>query len=154
MSKKAIFFWGVLLMALGFAYAEDKFTVSGEVTFPKGKGEIHVELKTQGEYEKGKQVPEGRRMIIKLSAQQLKSRKASFEFVNVPAGDYLITCFQDLNKNGKLDVSISSFGEHIGDEPWGSYRPLGWPSGWDNSKFKVDKNIVGIKIDLRKGRVE
>ncbi|MGD9032365.1 MAG: DUF2141 domain-containing protein [Desulfobacteraceae bacterium] len=154
MYKKAIFFLGVLLMASAFAYAEDKFTVSGEVTFPKRKGEIHVELKTQEEYEKGKQVPEDRRMMIKLSAQQLKSKKASFEFVNVPAGDYLITCFQDLNKNGKIDFSISSFGEHIGDEPWGCYRPLGWPSSWDTSKFKVDKNIAGIKIDLKKGRVE
>ena len=98
MFKKAIFFLGVLLMASVFAYAEDKFTVSGEVTFPKTKGELHVKLKTQGEYEKGKQVPEDRRMIIKLSAQQLKSKKASFEFVNVAAGEYLISCFQDLNK--------------------------------------------------------
>jgi len=149
MFKKAIFFLGVLLMASAFAYAEDKFTVSGEVTFPKTKGELHVKLKTQGEYEKGKQVPEDRRMIIKLSAQQLKSKKASFEFVNVPAGDYLITCFQDLNKNGKLDFSPSSFGEPAPDEPRGSYKPPAWPRGWDTSKFKVDKDIAGIKIDLR-----
>ena len=150
MFKKAMLFLGVLLMASAFAYAEDKFTVSGEVTFPKRKGEIHVKLKTQGEYEIGKQVPEDRRIIIKLSAQQLKSKKASFEFVNVPAGDYLITCFQDLNKNGKLDFSKGGIGEDVHDEPWGSYRPPAWPSGWDTCKFKADKDIAGIKIDLRK----
>jgi len=150
MVKKAMLFLGVLLIASAFVYAEDKFTVSGEVNFPKRKGEIHVELKTQGEFEKQTQVPEDRRMIIKLSAQQLKSKKASFEFVNVPAGDYLITCFQDLNKNGKLDFVETAFGRQLPDEPRGSYGPPSYPFGWDTSKFKVDKDITGIKIDLRK----
>ena len=135
MLKKSILFSGVLLMASAFAYAEDKFTVSGEVTFPKRTGEIHVELKTQGEYEKGKQVPEDRRMIIKLSAQQLKSKKASFEFVNVAAGEYLISCFQDLNKNGKLDYSWRTR-FLVREEPWGSYGP---PHG----------HSIGILLSLR-----
>jgi uncharacterized protein (DUF2141 family) len=148
MFNKAMLFLGVLLMASAFAYAEDKFTVSGEVNFPKRKGEIHIRLMTQQAYEKGKQVPEDCRMIIKLSAQQLKSKKASFEFVNVPVGDYLITCFQDLNKNGKLDFSFSGFGRQLPDEPWGSYGPPGYPSGWDTCKFRVDKDITGIKIEL------
>ena len=68
----------------------------------------------------------------------------------MPAGDYLITCFQDLNKNGKLDFSKGGIGEHLPDEPWGYYRPPALPPGWDTSKFKVDKDITGIKIDLRK----
>jgi len=153
MVKKAMLFSGVLLMASAFAYAEDKFTVAGEVTFTKRKGELHVKLKTQAEYEKGKQVPEDRRMIIKLSAQQLKSKKASFEFVNVPAGEYLITCFQDLNKNGKLDYSWRTRFS-VREEPWGFYKPHKWPSSWDTSKFKVDKDIAGIKIDLIKAGVD
>jgi uncharacterized protein (DUF2141 family) len=152
MFKKAIFLWGVLLLASAFAYAADKFTVSGEVTFPERKGEIHLKLNTQKEYEKEKQVPEDRILIIKLSAQQLNSKKASFEFVNVPAGNYLITCFQDLNENGKLDYSwMTRF--YVSDEPWGSYRPPAFPSNWETSKFKVDKDIAGIKIDLKKAVV-
>ena len=47
MFKKAMFFLGVLLMASAFAYAEDKFTVSGEVTFPKRKGEILINLRAK-----------------------------------------------------------------------------------------------------------
>ena len=148
MVKKAMLFLGILLIASTFAYAEDKFTISGELSFPKRKGEIHIKLMTQEEYEKGKQVPEDRRMIIKMSAQQLKSKKASFEFVNVQAGDYVTRCFQDLNKNGKLDF-VEGGPHQRPDEPWGLYRPS-WPPDWGRSKFKVDKNITGIKIELRK----
>ena len=41
MFKKAVFFLGVLLMASSFAYAEEKFTVSGEVTF-QYDGNIYI----------------------------------------------------------------------------------------------------------------
>ena len=149
MFKKAMLSLGVLLMVSFFAYAEDKFAISGEVSFPKRKGEIQVKLETESEYMTHKQVPEDRKTTITLSAQQLKSKKASFEFVNVLAGDYVIFCFQDLSKNGKLDFSGTALGQQIPEEPWGFYKSS-WPRNWGDSKFKVDRDITGIKIDCRR----
>lgn len=68
--------------------------------------------------------------------------------MNVPAGDYVIRCFQDLNKNGKLDF-VEGGPHQRPDEPWGLYR-YSWLIDWDDCKFRVDKDITGIKIDLRK----
>jgi len=39
--KKAILFLGILFMVSAFAYAEEKFTVSGEVTF-QYDGDIYI----------------------------------------------------------------------------------------------------------------
>jgi len=49
MLKKAILFLGILFMVSAFAYAEDKFTVSGEVTF-QYDGNIYICLLTMEEF--------------------------------------------------------------------------------------------------------
>ena len=49
MVKKALLLLGVFLMVSAFAYAEEKFTVSGEVTF-QYDGDIYICLLTMEEF--------------------------------------------------------------------------------------------------------
>ena len=155
MFKKAMLFLGVLLMASAFAYAEDKFTVSGGVTFSKD-ADIHLFLKTQNEEEKGETTPSSRTVIIRPTTEQKKAKRASFNFIAVPKGAYIIRCFQDVNGNGKLDLGDPTEPAAIRDrdmrvslEPEGLYKSS-WPFDWDRSKFQVNRDITGIKIHLQK----
>lgn len=128
------------------AFAEETFTVSGEVKFPKRKGEIYVWLKTQEEFRKQeKPASPARSLMIKPSPQQLKAKKVAFKFVDVPKGIYCIVCIQDLNNNGKIDFAKSR--GLVPLEPLG-FSGTSFPVQWDGIKFLVDKDISAIKIRL------
>jgi heme/copper-type cytochrome/quinol oxidase subunit 2 len=131
--------------------SQDKYTVSGEVKLQESTGEIYVWLKTRDELEKwGEPAPPARSLMIKPSPQELKAKKVIFKFIEVPRRFYGIFCFQDLNKNGKMDYIDGSLGERRSAEPYGCSGPnfLG-PCQWSNIKFKVDKDIIGIEIELQ-----
>jgi uncharacterized protein (DUF2141 family) len=141
--------WGFIFAISTFAYAQEKFTVSGEIKFPKRKGEICVWLKTQEELKKWEEpASPARSVIIKPSPQQLKAKKVTFKFVNVPKGIYCIVCIQDLNKNGKMDYMDGVFAKNP-IEPYGYSGPRLLAAGqWNDIKFEVDKDISGIEIRL------
>jgi len=147
MSKMLMLTWGFIFAISTFAYGQEKFTVSGEINFHEEKGEFLVWLKTQEEHEdRGKPTLPGRSLVIKPSPQQLKAKKFTFKFVEVPKGSYCIHCLQDSNKNGKWDHSPETF---IPIEPYGYSGPTYFGSAqWDDIKFKVDKDISGIEISL------
>ena len=106
MPKVLMLIWGFIFAISTSAYGQEKFTVSGEISFHEKRGEIHVWLKTQEELEqRAEPAPPARSLVIKPSPQQLKAKKVTFKFVDVPEGSYCIVCFHDLNKNGKLDYS-------------------------------------------------
>jgi uncharacterized protein (DUF2141 family) len=143
----------VLCSAL--AFAEETFTVSGKVKFP-GDGDVIMNLLTKEEETLGKDTPQDRILVIKLTPEQRKAKMASFNFTAVPKGAYIIRCFQDVNGNGKLDLASPTEALSIRDrdmrvrlEPVGLYKSS-WPFDWDFSKFQVDRNITGIKIHLEK----
>ena len=141
-----------ILLCSALAFAEETFSVSGEVKFSERKGEIYLWLKTQEEFEKrGEPASPARCLMIKPSPQQLKAKKVSFKFVDVPKGIYGIACIQDLNKNGKMDFMKAAFVEKHPIEPYGYSGPtfLG-PAQWDDIKFKVDKDIKDIEIGLQR----
>ena len=145
----SLFFVGILLSST-LVIAEETFTVSGEVKFSKRKGEIYVWLKTQEEYEKRREpASPARSLMIKPSPQQLKAKKVTFKFVDVPKGIYGIVCIQDLNKNGKMDYFESVTGTKVPLEPfcYSGPRFLG-AAQWDDAKFEVDKDISGIEIEM------
>ena len=148
MLKVLMLIWGFIFAVSSFAYAQEKFTVSGEAKFPKRKGEILVWLKTQQEFEKFEEpASPARRLLIKPSPQELKAKKVTFRFVNVPKGIYMISCIQDLNKNGKMDFSDYAFGRKVPAEPFGWSGPT-LPGLWDDVKFEVDKDISDIEIRI------
>ena len=144
-----IIVWALLIY--NQTISQDKYTVSGEVKFPKSTGEIHVWLKTRGEIEKwGEPAPPARSLMIKPSPQELKAKKVTFKFSEVPRRFYCIICFQDLNKNEKMDYMDGSLGEGRSTEPYGcSGQRLLRPCKWSNIKFEVDKDISGIAIELQ-----
>jgi uncharacterized protein (DUF2141 family) len=150
----SLLFVGIVLCS-ALAFAEETFTVSGKVKFP-GDGDVIMNLLTKEEETLGKDTPQERILVIKLTPEQRKAKMASFNFTAVPKGAYIIRCFQDVNGNGKLDLGQATEASAIRDrdmrvslEPAGLYKSS-WPFVWDFSKFQVDRNITGIKIHLEK----
>jgi len=144
MLRKAMVPLLITLLLACVLHAQETFTVSGEVTFSKD-ADIYLLLKTKEE-EKQDSVSSSRTVILKLTAEQKTAKKASFTFVGVPKGLYAIHCFQDTNKNGKLDRCPRGFLL----EPFATYKPslLLGELDWGRNKFKVDKDIIGIRIEL------
>jgi len=150
----SLLFVGIVLCS-ALAFAEETFTVSGKVKFP-GDGDVILNLLTKDEETLGKDTPQERVLVIKLTPEQRKAKIASFNFTAVPKGAYIIRCFQDVNGNGRLDLGQPTEAPAIRDrdtrvrlEPAGVYKSS-WPFIWDLSKFQVDRDITGIKIRLEK----
>jgi len=148
MFKKAMLFFATLLMVSSFAYAEEKFTISGEVSF-QYDGDIYICLLTMEEF-RDFNIPrhtlsESPCKVIHMNTALKKAGKVSFTFDNVPKGTYCVFTYQDVNKNGKVD-----FENMLLNEPWGSYNKepvLSIPS-WSTLKFDLEKDIAGITIEL------
>jgi len=145
MFKKAVFFLGVLLMASSFAYAEEKFTVSGEVTF-QYDGNIYL-LTMEGFrdfYRRWHELPESPCKVIHMNTDLKKAGKVSFTFDNVPKGTYCVLTYQDVNMNGEVEFE----GQPV-NEPWGSYKETTHDIPvWGTVKFVVEKDITGITIGM------
>jgi uncharacterized protein (DUF2141 family) len=144
MSRPLSLLFIVIVLCSALAFAEETFTVSGEVKFP-GDGDVILNLLTKDEETLGKDTPQERILVIKLTPEQRKAGKASFNFIAVPKGAYIIRCFQDDNGNGKWDLAHLT----VRLEPGGLYKPY-WPFDWNRSNFLVDRDITGIKIRLEK----
>jgi len=141
--KKIMLFFVIFLAVSSFAYAEEKFTVSGVVAFTK-EGSIYISLLTKKEWQKLTILPPPpRTIIITLNQEQKEMRKVAFKFVRILRGAYGIRVFQDVNNNGKLDRCRYGFPK----EPCGFYRRAG-ETDWANITFEVDKDIDGIKVRL------
>ena len=146
MLKKAMLLFGFLLMVSSFTYAEEKYSISGELFFERDSP-IYMNLLTKETCKN----PNRREALfppfgicINLTTEQVKSQKAPFKFVGIPKGNYFIVAFQDLNENKKLD------GHYDGSaaEPVGTYRKTNFMSSWHERQFTVDKDIRGIKINI------
>ena len=142
MFKKAMLFLGVLLVLSAIAYAEDKFTISGEVIF-SGDEDIYVSLLTYEAYKnfKKERPPAPFTQIFKANPERKKTGRTPFKFVGVPKGSYCIISFLDENKNGKMDYDRWWFAE----EPETTYKDSLYPT-WNDWKFEVDKDITGIEL--------
>ena len=143
MLKKAILLLGILFMVFVFAYAEEKYTISGEVIH-SGDEDIHVSLLTYETFKnyKKERPPAPFTQIFKANPERKKTGRTPFKFVGVPKGSYCIISFLDENKNGKMS--------YIGYTPterecWFKKEIIGVAS-WVNVKFEVDKDITGIEL--------
>jgi len=104
MSKVLMLIGGFIFAISISAYGQEKFTVSGEINFLEEKGEILVWLNTQEELEKKEPAPPARSLTIKPSPQELKAKKVTFKFVDVPKGIYCIRCIQDFNQKNSTQL--------------------------------------------------
>ena len=149
MFKKSMLFLGILLMASGFAYAEEKYTISGEVTF-QYDGNIYICLLTMEEFRDFNtprhKLSESPCKIIQMNTDLKKAGKVSFTFDNIPKGTYCVFTYQDVNMNGEVD-----FENYVINEPWGSYKEgaigIAIPT-WGKVKFDLERDITGITIEM------
>ena len=147
MFKKAMLFLAALLVLSGSAYAEEKFTVSGEVTF-QYDGNIYICLLTMEEF-RDFNIPRHKLSqspckVIPMNADLKKAGKVSFTFDNILKGTYCVFTYQDVNMNGEVD-----FESYQMNEPWGSYKETSHSHPpWDDVKFILDKDITGITIHM------
>jgi uncharacterized protein (DUF2141 family) len=148
MFKRLITLFINLFLLSSFAYAEENYTISGDVTF-QYDGDIYVCLCTKEEYRDLTQhykLSRPQCKFIIMNADIKKAGKVSFRFDGIPKGTYGILAFQDINKNGKLDFSGKMY-----DEPVGSYKELNpWQTyfDWRTIKFDLEKDLTGIKIHM------
>ena len=148
MFKKAMLFLASFLLASAFAYAEEKFTVSGEVTF-QYDGDIYICLLTKEEF-RDFLVPrhilsQSQCKVIRMNTDLKKAGKVSFRIDSIPKGTYCVFTYQDVNMNGEVD-----FENYIINEPWGSYKEgaIGLSPTWGMVKFDLERDIAGIKIEM------
>ena len=147
MVKKVMLLLGIFFMVFAFAYAEEKFTVSGEVTF-QYDANIYICLLTMEEFRDFNKprhiLSESPCKVIQMNADLKKAGKVSFTFNNIPKGTYCVFTYQDVNMNGEVD-----FENYNINEPWGSYKEIitAIPQ-WGKVKFDLESNITGIKIEM------
>ena len=148
MVKKAMLFLGILFMVFAFAYAEEKFTISGEVTF-QYDGNIYICLLTMEEFRDFNiprhELSQSPCKVIQMNTDLKKAGKVSFSFDNIPKGTYCVFTYQDVNMNGEVD-----FENYRMIEPWGSYKEAfpGASPTWHKIKFDVEKDIKGITVEM------
>jgi hypothetical protein len=148
MFKKLVPLFIGLCLLFSFAFAEENYKLSGEVTFSYD-GDIYLCLLNMEGWRDFQtprhELSQLKCKVIKMNADLRGAGKVSFKFDSVPKATYCIVALQDVNNNGKAD-----FENYIISEPWGTYRNLGIgiSTSWDNVKFDLEKDITGIKIQM------
>ena len=149
MFRKLMLFLAALSMVSALAYAEDKYSISGEVTF-QHDGNIYICLLTKEGFRDfnrpGHELSKSTCKVVDMNANLKKAGKVSFAFDNIEKGTYCIITYQDVSMNGEVD-----FAGLDKNEPWGIYKegPIGitYPS-WETAKFDLEKDFAGIKIEM------
>ena len=124
------------------AYGEEKYTVSGVVTFSEGEV-VFVSLYTLDRFKGFKNnplPPEPYTRIIELSAEQKKAGRAEFMFKSIPKGTYGIIAFREIKRNMKKDRS------QYFKEPVSTYKMIAFSGNWSDIRFEVNKDVRGIEI--------
>ncbi len=145
-ARKKLAGWLLMLIVIvplwTSAYGEDRFTVSGILTFSEGEV-VFVSLYTQDRFNdfKNKPLPpEPYTQVIELSPEQRKAGKAEFLFKGIPRGTYGMVAFREIKKNLKKDRS-----QYFKD-PVSSYKMISFSGNWKDIKFEVNKDVRGIEI--------
>jgi uncharacterized protein (DUF2141 family) len=135
----------MVVFATRMAFAQDKCTVSGEVVY-SGDAVIHVLLLNATTFpanvgrDKALPPPEFVQML-KVNA----AGKASFAFINVPKGEYVVRVYADKNNNGKFDTDAWGFPL----EPISAHKmPKNDFTNWNEQKFVADKDVTDIVVKL------
>ncbi len=119
------------------------FKLSGTVHYQK-QGDIYISVVTAEQWKKDLQTPY--QLLLPMDASAAKNGSLAFEFKGVPQGAYCIKAYQDVNRNGKLDFVLGPA------EPVGMYRnarPVLRPPRFDEMEFKLDKDLTGVKLELK-----
>lgn len=132
----------LLLLSAGAVNAQERFKISGEITFVKDS-DISIGIYSQEEYQKRQQPSPACFQIISLTEQQKRQSKVPFEFCDIPKGTYAILAFQDENRNGHLDFSQT--GKPL--EPTGTFRPS-VAAPWEKIRFELVENLESVRLHI------
>ena len=147
MFKKLVPLFIGLCLLFSVAFAEESYTLSGEVTF-QYDGDIYICLLNMEGWRDFQtprhELSQLKCKVIKMNTDLRGAGKVSFKFDSVPKATYCIVALQDVNNNGKAD-----FENYIISEPWGSYKDVSTTgSSWGNIKFDLVEDITGLKIQM------
>ncbi len=108
------------------------------------RGSIYVAVYDQaGKFLQEKEVRH--QQIIPVS----QTGELEITLTDLPAGTYAVSCFHDVNGNGKMDKNIVG----IPTEPYGfsnNARPTFRAPNWDEAKFNWEPGAEAVKIRLEK----
>ncbi|MFO7737008.1 MAG: DUF2141 domain-containing protein [Desulfatiglandaceae bacterium] len=142
MKQKWMILFVLLFLASPISYAQEKFTISGEV-FIAEEGKLFIELHNSQDT--------WRAMIrppifqaIEPNDEQKKASKVLFKFEGVPAGTYAIRAWLDANRNGDLDRTETGYPK----EPVGVHRFFAGKWSWDRVKFDLNQDLSGLIIAM------
>jgi len=139
MCKKMMLLVFLAALFAGSIFADVTFTL--EITgINVNEGQIHVKIySNETDYKKD----------IPFSSVVLESISRNITYaIDIPAGEYLIALFQDVNNNGKLDTNFLGFPK----EPVGLSKYTGGiPGGFNRHKLPINNNSNRITINM--GRV-
>lgn len=130
----------VLALSTGFR-SETKGVLNVSLTNIKNTGKINIAV-----YREGENFPNDKFLVTGQTGECTTST-CSFQFKDLPYGNYAIAIYQDVNANGKLDTG--TFG--IPSEPFAfsnNFRPKWGGPSYEKCKFDFakDKQVVEIAI--------
>ena len=123
--------------------APPSLRVAGEVRFEKS-APIFLRLIALDET---KAEVVAREQIIELATEDVARGTVHYEFGGLAPGRYALKCFQDTNRNKKLDIGV--FGPK---EPWATYRlakPKLRPPRFEEMAFDVAEDLTNAHLILR-----
>ena len=147
MRGKILILVTLLLVFSGSGFAEETFTVSGEVAY-SGDSDVYVSLLDFEDFRKylkeGSLAPSTQ--AFKYSPERKETGLLPFAFHEVPKNSYCIIVFKDMNKNQKMDYDVWNQAQ----EPETSYKETFMPHAtWQEVKFEVNKDVTGIRIPFK-----
>lgn len=132
-------YFPVLLLALAFpAFAQD-FSVTVEINnLDAGKGTVHV-----GVYDSADGYKKQKVLMAKIVEPVAATVKLD---LLLPAGEYVVSVYQDSNMNGKLDTNFVGMPK----EPVGisNYSGKGIPGGFDKLKSIIGKTGTVLTVNM------
>lgn len=90
----------------------------------------------------------GKKSTYRAISRRAEKGQMSIVLSDVPAGEYAVMVFQDLDENQKLDTNLLG----IPKEPWsGSLqgRSVFGPPGWSDVNFKFGEQDATIQIEMK-----
>ena len=142
--KKTFAISGICFVFVCLLYGDSGvWTVSGTVNVTE-PGTVYLSLLTEDGFKNHYRAYQ--RIALEIGEEDAKAGSISFEFTDVPSGDYSFSAFLDRNENGKLDMGM------LGPkEPWGNYRcarPRMRGPKWEEIVFTVNGNTSDIIIAI------
>jgi uncharacterized protein (DUF2141 family) len=145
----AVFFLSNAMFALIFAFFAHFLALNAPLrvsltNIREAKGSVYVAV-----YDRRESFLDAKKMCARQILPTSKAGDLSFVFADLPPGYYALSCFHDVNGNGKLDTNLAG----IPTEPYGfsnNARPKFRAPTWAESVFELKNSGSQISIKLEK----